>query len=285
MAGRHSKEESQRRTCCSKGVRRWIILFSAWFITFLEVGNVRAMGVIINDATAELGVSTAFTGTVISVSAGLMFSLAIFVTPLLRKFSPRQLVMFGGTLSSLGLVLSSFAQNGGQFAATFTLYGLGFCNVIVISYSVPARYFSDLFEAAAGITVSGGAIGVLVLPLIMEKLYETYCWRGALLLLGAMNFQSVAFGALLRPLSGQTCEREEGIANNQASTFDTPGDVANLQELPGTSRNRNNASTGNRPRNTGYGDDEQTFQKQRKTILSKQNRRRRRYQKDVRKTQ
>ncbi|XP_072175535.1 monocarboxylate transporter 7-like [Diadema setosum] len=255
MAARRRREESQRSSCLSKGVRRWIILLSASFNAFLELGNVRAIGVIINDSTAELRISTAFTGTVISVSAGLMFSMAIFITPLLRKFSPRQLVMFGGTLSSLGLVLSSFAQNGGHFAATFSLYGLGFCSVIVISNSVPAMYFPDLFEVAAGINVTGGAIGVLVLPVLMEKLYEAYGWRGALLLLGAVNFHSVSFGALLRPRSGQICKREGGVENGQTTTDGTSVDVINLQELPSTSGSRDDASAGNA--NPGYEDDEQ----------------------------
>nr|XP_054769500.1 uncharacterized protein LOC129277333 [Lytechinus pictus] len=50
-----------------------------------------------------------------------------------------------------------------------------------------------------GIFVSGGSIGVMVMPLLFEAIIELYGWRGALLLLGALNTHLIFIGSLLKP--------------------------------------------------------------------------------------
>ncbi|XP_071489195.1 uncharacterized protein [Diadema antillarum] len=161
-------------------------------------GVVRSLGIILNDVTSELGTSTTFTATAITISASLPYWMGLVNTPLSKRFSRRQLVMAGGLISSLGLSLSAFTKNGVQFAVTVSLFGVGYSTVALISTSAPAVYFPDMFEAASSIAVIGGPLGLVLLPLLFETLYQSLGWRGALFLLGAINSHSIAVGALLQ---------------------------------------------------------------------------------------
>ena len=59
-------------------------------------------------------------------------------------------------------------------------------------------HFPDHFALVNGISASGGAIGMMVMPPIVEHLLESYGWRGTMVLLAAINLHSVLVGALVK---------------------------------------------------------------------------------------
>ncbi|XP_030845699.1 monocarboxylate transporter 9-like [Strongylocentrotus purpuratus] len=69
-------------------------------------------------------------------------------------------------------------------------------NVVIIK-----TYFPDSFPIAISFSLSAGAVGMMLIPVITEKLANIYGWRGSLLLIAAMNFHNVLAGALFRPLT------------------------------------------------------------------------------------
>ena len=52
-----------------------------------------------------------------------------------------------------------------------------------------------------GISFAGTSTGVIILPLISEKLISTYGWRGALLVQGSMTLNIVVTGMLFKPVT------------------------------------------------------------------------------------
>lgn len=61
-------------------------------------------------------------------------------------------------------------------------------------------YFPDDFATMNGLSLAGGTVAVMVIPLVMEYLNSSYGWRSALALMGAFSLNYVICGALLRPL-------------------------------------------------------------------------------------
>ncbi|XP_071480854.1 monocarboxylate transporter 9-like [Diadema antillarum] len=184
----------------TQGVKRWFILMGVFFVSFLETGTVRSFGVILNDMTSDFGTSTAYIGTIIGMAHGATYWLSVMNTPLLRRFSVRQVVMVGGLVGSAGLILSSLANIGSQFAAALFMFGIGFSTVVLPANSSPVDYFPDLFEIASSINLTGGGIGLMILPLLFEVFVENYGWRGALMILGAINLNTMVSGALMEPI-------------------------------------------------------------------------------------
>lgn len=71
--------------------------------------------------------------------------------------------------------------------------------MIISNVVIVKSYFPDSFPIAISFSLSAGAVGMMLIPVITEKLANIYGWRGSLLLIAAMNFHNVLAGALFRP--------------------------------------------------------------------------------------
>ncbi|XP_041476258.1 monocarboxylate transporter 7-like [Lytechinus variegatus] len=196
----HGHQKRKRTKDITKGSKRWVILVAVFFVSFFENGIVRAVSLIINDLTREFDVSAAYIGSNLGLSFSLAYFCGFFNILLLWRFSVRQLVMFGGTISSVGLLISSLAQTSFQFSAAYVTYGIGKIFVILPTSTCPKDYFPDRLPIATGTILSGGSAGIITVPWLFENLLRWYGWRGSLLILAGLNCHIVAIGALLEPL-------------------------------------------------------------------------------------
>eukprot|EP00057_Strongylocentrotus_purpuratus_P031409 XP_784514.1 PREDICTED: monocarboxylate transporter 12-like [Strongylocentrotus purpuratus] len=119
-----------------------------------------------------------------------------------------------GTLKSMGVFLeemtedlqTSLAVVGvaiGLCHGVANCFGFGLSVVILPSHACVIDYFPDHFEIATTIVLLGSAVGIMTLPLLTEQLVMAYSWRGAILILGALNFHSCVTGLLMASSSLQ----------------------------------------------------------------------------------
>ena len=73
----------------------------------------------------------------------------------------------------------------------------GFCGVPCIV--ALARAFKQNFALANGISSTGGAVGMIVLPPLTERMVDAYGWRGAMLIHSGISFHLAVAGMLVRP--------------------------------------------------------------------------------------
>ncbi len=71
------------------------------------------------------------------------------------------------------------------------------------------RYFSRHRALAAGLAMSGGSVGQLVIPQIIDSLLSEYGFSGTMLIYSAFALHAVLAGALLRPQSFYKGKAEE----------------------------------------------------------------------------
>ena len=69
----------------------------------------------------------------------------------------------------------------------------------VPTISIVVEYFERRRALAFGLGVSGVGVGTLIFPPIVEYLEETYGWRGAIMLLGAITLNSLVCSSFFRP--------------------------------------------------------------------------------------
>ncbi|XP_072545001.1 monocarboxylate transporter 12-B [Salminus brasiliensis] len=118
-----------------------------------------------------------------------------------NRLSCRVAVMVGGLLSSVGLILSSFASSLEYlYLSLGILTGVGFALCYTPAVAMVGTYFSERKALAYGIAMSGSGIGTFVLAPVVQLLIEHYSWRGALLILGGVVSHLCVCGALMRPL-------------------------------------------------------------------------------------
>ncbi|XP_040922524.1 monocarboxylate transporter 12-B isoform X3 [Toxotes jaculatrix] len=126
-----------------------------------------------------------------------------------NRWSCRVAVMFGGLLSSCGLLLSSFTTSLELLYVTMgVLTGLGFALCYTPAIAMVGCYFQQRKALAYGIAMSGSGIGTFVLAPAVQLLIELYSWRGAMLVLSAFVANLCVCGALLRPIPLREDEEE-----------------------------------------------------------------------------
>ncbi|XP_045054979.2 monocarboxylate transporter 11 isoform X2 [Desmodus rotundus] len=117
------------------------------------------------------------------------------------RWGARPVVMIGGILTSLGFVFSAFAGSLLHlYLGLGVLAGSGWALVFAPALGTLSRYFSRRRVLAVGLALTGNGASSLLLAPVLQLLLDTFGWRGALLLLGAITLHLTPCGALLRPL-------------------------------------------------------------------------------------
>uniref|UniRef100_A0A3B4C0Z6 Major facilitator superfamily (MFS) profile domain-containing protein n=1 Tax=Pygocentrus nattereri TaxID=42514 RepID=A0A3B4C0Z6_PYGNA len=140
-----------------------------------------------------------------------------------NHLSCRAAVMVGGLLSSVGLILSSFATSLEYlYLSLGVLTGVGFAFCYTPVVAMVGTYFKARKALAYGIAMSGTGIGTFILAPVVQLLIELYSWRGALLILGGLVSHLCVCGALMRPLLAKAVfvdsELAESIEANSVLT-------------------------------------------------------------------
>uniref|UniRef100_A0A131XIU1 Putative monocarboxylate transporter n=1 Tax=Hyalomma excavatum TaxID=257692 RepID=A0A131XIU1_9ACAR len=135
---------------------------------------------------------------VLMMTAGIQAS-GVLSGPLAQRFTVRPVTIFGSVLSSVGLILSSFAPNTTILTLSLgAIHGIGAGMVIMSQPMCLVQHFDTYKGLATGLNFAGAAMAFFVFPIVLEFLTETYGFRGAMLLLGAISLNAMAFTLFLR---------------------------------------------------------------------------------------
>nr|XP_054769499.1 LOW QUALITY PROTEIN: monocarboxylate transporter 3-like [Lytechinus pictus] len=237
----NSSKQDEGGTPCrpSRGFKRWFILAGLFMVSFLELGSTRVLSLLLDDFTFQFDVSTSYIGAIYGLVSGMPYFLGLITVPLLRYFSVRLLTIVGGILATGGLIAASFTTTAPQLTAALIAFGFGFVFIVLPTNSSPTDYFPDYFEIATGVLISGGSVGVMVMPWLFDIIIDNYGWRGGLLLLGALNSHYILIGSLLKPTKGEAKKglllksgwylfASKGLSDLRAAQLSIAGGVANF---------------------------------------------------------
>uniref|UniRef100_L7LYX1 Putative monocarboxylate transporter n=1 Tax=Rhipicephalus pulchellus TaxID=72859 RepID=L7LYX1_RHIPC len=135
---------------------------------------------------------------VLMMTAGMQAS-GVLSGPLAQRFTVRPVAIAGSVLSSIGLILSSFAPNTTVLTLTLgAIYGIGAGMVVMSQPMCLVQHFVAHKGLATGLNFAGAALAFFVFPVALEFLTELYGFRSAMLLLGAISLNALAFTLFVR---------------------------------------------------------------------------------------
>ncbi|XP_070084186.1 monocarboxylate transporter 11 isoform X1 [Equus caballus] len=180
----------------------WVVAAAAFAVNGLSYGLLRSLGLALPDLAEHFDRSAQDTAWVSALALAVQQAASPVGSALSTRWGARPVVMVGGVLTSLGFVFSAFARSLLHlYLGLGVLAGFGWALVFAPALGTLSRYFSRRRVLAVGLALTGNGASSLLLAPTLQFLLDTFGWRGALLLLGAITLHLTPCGALLRPLT------------------------------------------------------------------------------------
>ncbi|XP_037931982.1 monocarboxylate transporter 9-like [Teleopsis dalmanni] len=130
------------------------------------------------------------------------FSFAgLFSGSLFNRFGLRNVGILGGVLYFLGSFFQIFVTSTTTLLLSFSLIqGVGFGLIVPTSYTTFNNYFVKKRVMWMSFAQSLIGVGTMVYPVLMQKLMESYGFRGCLLILSAINAHAILGMVLMQPV-------------------------------------------------------------------------------------
>jgi sugar phosphate permease len=163
----------------------WWIVLACFFLTLYRGGaGTYGFTAFFEPIVEEFGWSYTNVSIAFSLRGLEMGTLAPFVGFLVDRFGPRKLVFSGVLITGFGLILLGLTTSLAMFYGAFVLFTIGAsgCSGIVFM-TAAAHWFRRNVGKAMGIIACGGAVGGVLIPLIVW-LIDVYQWRTTLIILG-----------------------------------------------------------------------------------------------------
>jgi MFS family permease len=171
----------------------------------------------------------------VSLAASLRGLEMAFLAPVaglaVDRYGPRRLVFTGSLFLGAGMMLLSRVSNLAMFYGAFVLITIGISACVgVITTTSVANWFRRKASIAIGITMSGTAVGGLMIPLI-TILIDVFGWRTAVLSLGlGICVLNMALSLLLRHKPEQYGYLPDGAVESLQNT----DQAVNTAQVPDT---------------------------------------------------
>ncbi|XP_076371803.1 monocarboxylate transporter 10-like isoform X2 [Tachypleus tridentatus] len=181
----------------------WVICVSAFLVHFLTSGLQLSYGILHLEIVKTFGQEetheTAWIGS-LSLASG--FFISPIIVALCRRKSTRLIAVFGGFISALGCLFTSFASQIHQIFFSYGIFmGLGLGMARDASNIMIGQYFKRRREFVELIVQSGTGLGITMISLFLHEVLRLLDWRLGLQALTVIVFTTFFLGVCYRPAS------------------------------------------------------------------------------------
>ncbi|TGJ78169.1 hypothetical protein E0Z10_g10592 [Xylaria hypoxylon] len=182
------------------GLEAWLVVLGSW------CGLVAALGLLNTLATFQTYISThqlsgyseGTVGWIFSLYTALTFFCGIYIGPLFDKYGPRWLIGPGSIIVVASVMITSVCTEYWHFLLTWgVLNGVGTSLLFTPSITAIGHFFRARRGLASGIASTGGGIGGVIFPLMLQALFVRVGWGWAIRALGFLCLGLLVISNLL----------------------------------------------------------------------------------------
>ncbi|XP_066901395.1 monocarboxylate transporter 12 [Halyomorpha halys] len=201
----------------------WLVVLGSSLINLSTRAIEPSFGLLFGDFFKQLGVQTTGASLVVSTLGTIVNFSGLIIGPLIKKFTYRKVAISGGLITTAGILLTVPANSMLHILITFgVLGGIGFGLVTSCTFIVINEYFSKKKGQAVGLSMTGAAVGFMLVPQIVRFSLDEYGFRSALLIVGALSLHATVGACLFQPVSWHKkaiiVKTEEGEAHSLLPT-------------------------------------------------------------------
>ncbi|XP_037832272.1 monocarboxylate transporter 13 isoform X2 [Kryptolebias marmoratus] len=211
----------------------WVLVAAMFISTSLVFGLMRSLGIFFVEFVHVFDESAQAISWISSIGLAAQQFFSPLGAALCNAYNTRLVVMVGGLLSGLGLILASQATCLVHLYLTMgVISGFGWALVFTPMVATVMANFTRWRALALGLGFSSIGLSSFAFNPLFQLLVETYAWRGALLILGALSLNIVACGALIRPECQPKARAKEDSGSGSPSRSNVLQRAASHLELP-----------------------------------------------------
>lgn len=193
------KERSTMPRHGPDSVHSWMTAVACSLSTFFGVAARRSAGFLYVAILHTFQASRSEAAWAVIIMTGIISLAGLISGPMAHKYTARPVAITGGVIAALGLMLCFFATRIEHLIMSLgILHAIGSGLVFVVIPTVINEHFVRYRGLAMGINFAGSTMATFVFPKMLEVLTDTYGFRAAMLLFGAISLNSVAFSLFLR---------------------------------------------------------------------------------------
>lgn len=182
------------------GRRGYTVLFGSFMAIMGGLGLMNSIGIYqARVASAQLPqISTGSIGWIFGVYNFMAFFGGIQIGPLFDRYGPTWLLLAGLVLYIAFFVLLSFCKAYWQYFVVIGVVGGAATSIIfVVPVACLGHYFDRRRGAATGLAMSGGSLGGIMFPLLLDHLWSRIGFAWGTRAVGLITIVLVALGCIL----------------------------------------------------------------------------------------
>ncbi|KAL3429698.1 major facilitator superfamily domain-containing protein [Aspergillus tetrazonus] len=182
------------------GLEAWLVVLGSFLGLFASLGLVNTIGSFqAYLQTNQLkDYSSGSIAWIFGIYAFLTFFGGVQVGPVFDARGPRLLVLGGSVLVMLQVITMGFCTQYWHFVLSIGVAGgLGTSMIFTPAVSAIGHYFNERRGVATGLAATGGSVGGVAFPLILESLFPKVGWAWATRVIALICLVSLAGSCLL----------------------------------------------------------------------------------------
>ncbi|KAI0839622.1 MFS general substrate transporter [Hypoxylon sp. FL0890] len=182
------------------GLRAWLIVLGSW------CGLLGSLGLMNTIATLQTYIAThqlsdydeGTVSWIFSLYTALCFLCGVYVGPLFDRYGSKWLIGSGGIGIVASVMLLSVCTEYWHFMLSWgILNGIGTSLLFIPCLTAIGHFFCERRGFASGLASTGGGLGGVAFPLIIQSLFDKVGWGWAIRILGFICLFLFAFANLL----------------------------------------------------------------------------------------
>ncbi|KAI5301985.1 hypothetical protein KEM56_001165, partial [Ascosphaera pollenicola] len=182
------------------GWEAYSVVFGAFMAMFGSLGLVNSTGIfqayLLQHQLSDH--SEGNVGWIFGMYAFFMFFSSLQIGPIFDAKGPRALLLIGSVLTVTGLLALGWCTKYSHFLVVFAfMLGLGNSMVFNPSVACISHYFLRYRARATGIATSGGGVGGVIVPLMLQSLFPKIGWAWATRAVALMCLVTLSIACIL----------------------------------------------------------------------------------------